>query len=75
MLPQSPTSTVCNEVIFGSQLVQANSRTPYSDATQVSKAVAKVCYISVLQFKLLIVIFSDALKTYLSNRYSVWLII
>uniref|UniRef100_A0A2P2I330 Transcription factor SOX-4-like n=1 Tax=Hirondellea gigas TaxID=1518452 RepID=A0A2P2I330_9CRUS len=36
MLPQSPASNTSNTV-FGSQLVQANSRTPYSDATQTKK--------------------------------------
>ncbi|XP_064119832.1 transcription factor SOX-2-like isoform X1 [Macrobrachium nipponense] len=36
MLPQSVTTT-SQGVIFGSQLVQANSRTPYSDATQTKK--------------------------------------
>ncbi|KAK8748311.1 hypothetical protein OTU49_016068 [Cherax quadricarinatus] len=42
MLPQSVTDrstspTTTQGVIFGSQLVQANSRTPYSDATQTKK--------------------------------------
>ncbi|XP_047737471.1 transcription factor SOX-4-like [Hyalella azteca] len=39
MLPLSPTTSVNGspEVVFGSQLVQANSRTPYSDATQTKK--------------------------------------